>query len=186
MSKGLLIIYAGPSGVGKGTIVRNMLSKNDNLKLSVSVTTRQKREGETEGVDYYYITREKFSEMVNNDELLEHTEYCGNCYGTPKKAVMDMLDKGIDVLLEIEVDGFRQIKEKFPDAVSIFVLPPSQQELFDRLNKRGTETDEQKQLRIKQAEFELSQARWFDYRIINDDVNRASNEILSLIQDIKD
>ena len=186
MDKGLLIIYTGPSGVGKGTIMKKLLAANKNLKLSVSATTRARREGEEEGVDYYYVTREKFDEMIDNGEFLEYTEYVGNKYGTPKQPVFDMLDQGYDVLLEIEVDGFRQVKKIYPDCVSIFILPPSREELLDRLRSRGTESAEDVEARIKQAEYELSQSKKFDYKVINDNLKNSTNEILSIIHDLKE
>lgn len=185
MSKGLLIVYTGPSGVGKGTIMKNMLSINSNLRLSVSATTRNPREGEIDGVHYYFVSDEKFDSMIDNDEFLEHAEYCNHKYGTPRKPVYDMLEQGIDVILEIEVAGFKQIKEKCPDCVSIFILPPSKEELIHRLTSRGTESQDDIENRINQAEYELSQANKFDYKIVNDDIKRATNEILSIIADIK-
>lgn len=183
--KGLLIVYAGPSGVGKGTIMKEMLVSDDNLKLSVSATTRSKRENEVEGVDYYYISDEAFDKMIENNEFLEHAEYCGHKYGTPKKPVFDMMDKGIDVILEIEVEGYKQIKQMFPDCVSIFILPPSRDDLLNRLRNRGTESKEDIEKRVSQAEYELSQANKFDYKVINEDVKSSTYEILSIIHDIK-
>lgn len=186
MDKGLLIVYTGPSGVGKGTIMSNLLKSNSNLRLSVSATTREPREGETNGVQYYFISDSEFDEMIRNDEFLEHAEYVGHKYGTPKKPVFDMLDQGIDVLLEIEVNGFKQVKEKYPECISIFILPPSKDELIQRLKNRGTESKEDMEGRIKQAEYELTQAKKFDYSIVNDDIKKATFEILTIINDYKE
>ena len=186
MSKGLLIIYTGPSGVGKGTIRKQLLKLNPNLKLSCSATTRAPREGEINGVDYYFVTREEFDQMIENNEFLEYTEYVGNKYGTIKSVVRDMLDEGYDVLLEIEVDGFKNIKKLYPDALSIFILPPSREELIERLRTRGTESGEEVEARIKQAEYELSQAGKFDYKVINENIKYSTNEILSIIADEKE
>lgn len=186
MSKGLLIVYTGPSGVGKGTIMKELLRSNTNLRLSCSATTRAPREGEIDGKDYYFVSREKFDEMIANDEFLEYAEYVGNKYGTVKKDVMGLLERGYDVLLEIEVEGFRQIKKLFPDCMSIFILPPSREELLERLRSRGTESSEDVEARIKKAEYELSQSKKFDYKVINIDVKKSANEIISIISDVKE
>lgn len=186
MSKGLLIVYTGPSGVGKGTIMKELLKANSNLRLSCSATTRAPREGEVDGKDYYFVSREKFDEMIENDEFLEYAEYVGNKYGTVKKDVTDLLEQGYDVLLEIEVQGFKQIKNIYPDCLSIFILPPSREELLDRLRTRGTESNEDVEARIKKAEYELSQAKHFDHKVINEDVRDSTFEILSIINDAKE
>lgn len=185
MDKGLLIVYAGASGVGKGTIMKELLKSNDNLKLSVSATTRAPRPGETNGVEYHFVTKDEFEELIKNDGLLEYASYCDNYYGTPKKAVFDMLDKGIDVFLEIEIKGFLQIKEKYPDCVTIFLLPPSMEELEKRLKGRGTESLDVIEKRLNTAKEELTYSEQFDYKVINDDVDRAKEEILNIISDIK-
>ena len=185
MSKGLLVVYAGASGVGKGTIMKKLLAANPNIRLSVSATTRQPREGELNGREYYFVTREEFERLVAADGFLEHAEYVGNCYGTPKQPVFDMLDEGIDVFLEIEIKGFLQIKESCPDCVSIFIIPPSYEELRSRLTGRGTESEEVIAARLKTAEEELSYQDQFDYIVVNDDADRAASEVLSIIADIK-
>lgn len=185
MDKGLLIVYAGASGVGKGTIMKELLKSNDNLKLSVSATTRTPRPGETNGVEYHFVTKDEFEELIKNDGLLEYASYCDNYYGTPKKAVFDMLDKGIDVFLEIEIKGFLQIKEKYPDCVTIFLLPPSMEELEKRLKGRGTESLDVIEKRLNTAKEELTYSEQFDYKVVNDDVDRAKEEILNIISDIK-
>lgn len=185
MNKGLLIVYTGASGVGKGTIMKELLRKNPNLRLSVSATTRAPREGEVDGREYYFVTRDKFDRMIAEDGFLEHAEYVGNKYGTPKEAVFRMLDKGLDVILEIEVKGFLQIKKACPDCVTIFIAPPSFEVLEARLKGRGTETDEVIEKRLKTAREELQSQNLFDYIVINDDVDRATDEVLSIISDTK-
>lgn len=185
MSKGLLIVYTGASGVGKGTIMKKLLEKNPNLRLSVSATTRAPREGEQDGREYYFVSRERFDELIEEDGFLEHAEYVGNKYGTPKQAVFRMLDEGLDVILEIEVKGFLQVKEACPDCVTIFIAPPSFEELQARLRGRGTEDEEVISARLKTAEQELQSQSLFDYVVINDDVDRAADEVLSIIADRK-
>lgn len=185
MSKGLLIVYAGASGVGKGTIMKQLLSSDENFRLSVSATTRAPRPGETNGVEYHFVTKEDFETMIKNDGLFEYATYCDNYYGTPKQAVFDMLDKGIDVFLEIEIKGFLQIKEKYPQCVTIFLLPPSIEELERRLVGRGTESREIIDKRLAAAKEEITYSDQFDYTVINDDVDRAKEEILNIIYNIK-
>lgn len=185
MDKGLLIVYTGASGVGKGTIMKQLLSSDDNFRLSVSATTRLPRPGETNGVEYHFVSKEDFEQMIENDGLFEYATYCDNYYGTPKKAVFDMIEKGIDVFLEIEIKGFLQIKEKYPECVTIFVLPPSLEELERRLVGRGTETRDVIDKRLAAAKEELSYADRFDYTVINDDVEKAKDEILNIIYNIK-
>lgn len=185
MDKGLLIVYAGASGVGKGTIMKQLLKSNDKFRLSVSATTRSPRPGETNGVEYHFVSKPDFEDLIRTDGLLEYASYCDNYYGTPKKAVFDMLNSGIDVFLEIEIKGFLQIKEKFPDCVTIFLLPPSLEELENRLTGRGTEAPEVIKKRLDTAKEELTYVQKFDYTVINDDVERATNEILDIISNIK-
>ena len=185
MSRGVLVVYAGASGVGKGTIMKRLLAQNPNIRLSVSATTRAPREGEVDGREYYFVTRERFDEMIAEDGFLEHAEYVGNCYGTPKAPVFKMLDEGIDVFLEIEIKGFLQIKESCPDCVSIFIVPPSYEELRLRLIGRGTESPEVIAERLKTAREELSHQHLFDYVVVNDDVDRATDEVLSILAAVK-
>ena len=180
-NKGLLIVYTGASGVGKGTIMKELLRKNPNLRLSVSATTRAPREGEVDGREYYFVTNDQFDKMIAEDGFLEHAEYVGNKYGTPKEAVFRMLDEGLDVILEIEVKGFLQIKKACPECVTIFIAPPSFEELQLRLRGRGTEDEEVISERLKTAEQELQSKDLFDYVVINDDVDRAADEVLSII-----
>lgn len=184
-NKGLLIVYTGASGVGKGTIMKKLLAENPGYRLSVSATTRAPREGEQNGREYYFVTRERFDEMIAEDGFLEHAEYVGNKYGTPKEPVFRMLDEGLDVFLEIEVKGFLQIKKACPDCVSIFIAPPSFDELRLRLEGRGTESPEVIEARLRTAEQELSYQSMFDHVVVNDDADRAAGEIMSIISDIK-
>ena len=184
-NRGLLIVYTGASGVGKGTIMKKLLDKNPNLRLSVSATTRDPRDGEEHGREYYFVSRERFDQLIDEDGFLEHAEYVGNKYGTPKEAVFRMLDEGLDVILEIEVKGFLQVKEACPDCVTIFIAPPSFEELQARLRGRGTETEEVVAARLKTAEEELRSKELFDYIVVNDDVDRAADEVLAIIADRK-
>ncbi len=183
--KGLLVVYTGASGVGKGTIMKKLLAMDPNIRLSVSATTRAPREGEVNGREYYFVSREEFDDLLARDGFLEHAEYVGNCYGTPKEPVFRMLDEGLDVFLEIEVKGFLQIKEACPDCLSIFITPPSFEELQARLRGRGTETPEVIAERLKTAREELEHHHLFDYVVVNDDVDRAAQEVLSIISDRK-
>ena len=185
-NKGLLIVYTGASGVGKGTVMKKLLASEPNFRLSVSATTREPREGEVDGREYYFVTRERFDEMIAEDGFLEHAEYVGNKYGTPKAPVFSMLDEGLDVFLEIEVKGFLQIKKAYPECVSIFICPPSFEELRLRLEGRGTESPEVIEERLRTAESEIGYKDMFDYIVVNDDVDRAAREVMSIISDIKD
>ena len=184
-NRGLLVVYAGASGVGKGTIMKKLLAADPNIRLSISATTRAPRKGEVNGREYYFVTREEFDGLIAKDGFLEHAEYVGNCYGTPKEPVFRMLDEGLDVFLEIELKGFLQIKESCPDCLSIFIVPPSFEELQARLEGRGTETPEVIAARLKTAREELEHHHLFDYVVVNDDVDRAVKEVLSIISDRK-
>lgn len=176
MNKGVLFIMSGPSGTGKGTICDRLLLSED-IFLSVSSTTREKRKGETEGVTYNYTTVEKFEKMIENGEMLEYAKYGSNYYGTPKKTVEKMLSEGKNVLLEIEAQGAMQVKSIFKDAVLIFILPPSMKELKRRLKERGRETDEQIEERLNTAMWEFSQAPMYNRLIVNDDLDECVGEV---------
>jgi len=181
MSKGILIVVSAPAGCGKDTILEQALSRNDNLFYSVSATSRAMRPGETDGVSYHFRTREQFESMIENGELLEYTEYCGNYYGTPRKAVEDMLAAGKDVILKIEVEGAGNIRKMFPDCTMIFILPPSFAELDRRLHKRGTEDEETIQRRLKTAKEELTYARNYDFLVVNGALEKAVDDFLSVV-----
>lgn len=185
MNKGLLIVLTGPSGVGKGTVVSRLLSEYGNVVLSVSATTRSPRSGEENGREYYFVTTEEFSEMIENGGVLEYTEYCGNFYGTPKERVNSLLSAGKDVILEIELEGARNIKNLCPDCVSIFVMPPSYDVLYGRLKGRGTESDEAVGKRLKAAMTEMQAASEYDYVVINNDVDDCASSISGIIQSEK-
>ena len=181
--KGLLVVFSGPSGVGKGTVRKKFFEKmGDKLYYSISMTTRGIREGEQEGVDYHYVSKEQFLEEIKNDNVLEYNEYVGNFYGTPKDVVFEKINKGIDVVLEIEVNGAKMIKEKVPNCVSIFIAPPSFESLKERLIGRNTEPADVIEKRLFKAEDEISSANLYDYIVINEDVEEAANEVISIIE----
>lgn len=179
-NKGLLIVISGPSGAGKGSICSELLS-NNNYKLSISSTTRNMRKGEVEGISYFYIGKEEFEEKIKNNEFIEYAEVFGNYYGTPKKAVIDELNKGNDVILEIDIQGALKVKENYPDALFIFILPPSMKELKNRITKRGTETPESLIKRFKAAFGELNYVTKYNYAVVNDDLKIASKKIENII-----
>ncbi len=179
--RGNLIVFSGPSGVGKGTMLKNCLEALPNLKYSVSATTRQPREGEQHGREYYFISREEFQNMAENGGMLEYAEYNGNYYGTPKAYCEELLDRGIDVVLEIEVQGALQVKKLCPDALMIFVMPPSIEVLESRLCGRNTESAELVSGRMAIAREELKAAYNYDYVIVNDNLEQAVNELKAVI-----
>jgi guanylate kinase len=178
---GNLIVFTGPSGVGKGTVVKELFQNLDNLIFSVSVTTREKRSGEEEGKNYFFRTNHEFDELIQADKLLEWAEFVGNKYGTPKDFVFEKLKNGTDVFLEIEVQGALQVKEKFPEALMIFLLPPSIDELEARLRKRATEPEEKILLRLAKARDEMKYINDFDFSVINDSAKRAGKELREII-----
>ena len=180
--RGLLIVLSGPSGVGKGTVCRALREEEDNnLQYSVSATTRKPREGEFEGVHYFFKSREEFERMIEQKELLEHAEFVGNYYGTPVEWVRETLESGQDVILEIEVQGAFQVKELLPEAVFLFLAPPSLQELRNRLIGRGTESEEviKQRLLVAREEIELMDA--YDYVVTNDEVDKAIDRIKAIV-----
>ena len=179
--KGLLLVVSGPSGAGKGTICKALLNKNDQIKLSVSATTRKPRTGEVDGVNYFFIEKEKFTQMIEEGEFLEYAQIYDNFYGTPKAAIMECLEKGQDVILEIEMQGASQIKEVCPDGVFIFVLPPSLEELKNRIVGRGTETAEEIEKRFSCAFDEINRIVDYDYFIVNDNVEKSVKQVESII-----
>ena len=181
MNKGLLIVLSAPSGAGKGTIIKKLMDDGRSLKLSVSATTRPPRPGEVDGEDYFFLSREEFEDLVKNGEMLEHAEYVGNCYGTPRGPVERWLEDGLDVILEIDVQGGAQVKEIMPECVSIFILPPSMRELENRLRGRSTEQDEVVNARLEAARNEVHRAEDYDYVVVNDEVEVAAEEIRTII-----
>lgn len=181
MSQGLKIVLSGPSGSGKGTIVKELI-KDEQFQLSISATTRAPRQGEEEGVHYFFKTREAFETMIAQNELLEHAQFCGNYYGTPKAFIEDSVKKGKDVILEIEVEGAMQIKEIYPEAVFIFVVPPSLTELENRLVGRNTETREVIDQRLGRAKEELALYKQYDYVVVNDRLVEAIEEIQCIVR----
>jgi len=182
MAQGLLIVVSGPSGAGKGTICKQLIQKEPTLKLSISATTRKPRLGEIDKQNYYFMTVSEFEEMIQKDEFLEYANVYGNYYGTPKKYVIDEIQKGNHVLLEIDTQGAFQIKKKYPEGVFIFILPPSMKELKHRIVGRGTETQEAIERRYQSAFDEISSLKEYDYYVINDEVDKAVEKIQAIIQ----
>lgn len=179
--KGRLIVISGPSGAGKSTVVFKAIEGRDDMCFSTSVTTRKPRPNEVDGREYFFVDLDRFKEMVENDELLEHAEYVANSYGTPRKYVEDKLDSGLNVVLDIEVQGARQIKAKKPDAVFVFIIPPSMEELRRRLVARGTDSERAIEARLIRARQEYAEADFYDYIIVNDDAERAAKELSAII-----
>tara|TARA_Y200000002_G_scaffold74763_1_gene58646 strand:+ start:1263 stop:1817 length:555 start_codon:yes stop_codon:yes gene_type:complete len=177
-----LIIITGPSGVGKGTVIKELLDKNNDIWLSVSATTRSPRIGEKDGENYSFISSEKFKDMINKKEFLEWAQFAGNYYGTPLSTVNEKIEMGFIVLLEIEVQGAKQIKDKFPEALSIFLLPPSKEELEKRIRNRGTEKEEAINRRLSRANHEIASSDRFDFVLTNHDVNETVKGVLKIIK----
>lgn len=178
---GKLIVLTGPSGVGKGTLMRSLLQRHPQLYYSVSVTTRSPRSGEIDGKSYYFISRSKFEQLVAEGEFLEWAEFTGNCYGTPREAVLNQINSGKLVMLEIELEGARQIRASFPSALSIFILPPSFDELEKRIRSRGQDSEEAIARRLLRAQEEIQAADEFDIKIVNDDFETALNDIEAVL-----
>ena len=179
--KGLLIVISGFSGAGKGTLMKKLIGNYDQYSLSISMTTRAPREGEVDGREYFFATREQFEDKIKQGGFIEYAQYCGNYYGTPKDYVEEQLEKGKDVILEIEIQGAMKVKEQFPDAVLLFVMPPSIAVLHHRLIGRGTETEEVIFERLQRAEEEAVGIEDYDYIIINDDLDACVKELHELL-----
>ena len=181
--RGLLVVISGPSGVGKGTVRKALFNlPKHNLVYSVSMTTRDKREGEVDGVDYYFVSKEEFERQIAAGNLLEYAEFVGNYYGTPKDKVEEQLNKGKEVILEIEVNGALQVRDKCKDAVFIFLVPPTRRALYDRLKSRGTECEERILARINKANKEFRLAHQYDYIVVNDEIYNAADRIMAIIR----
>lgn len=181
MNKGGIFLISGPSGSGKDTLLVELFKKRPEIKFSISSITRPMRDGEVEGAKYNFITREAFEDMLKNDMLLEYNIYAGNYYGTPKMPVIDAIDDGKDIIIEVDVNGASKIREKLPQAVSIFIMPPSYEVLRNRLSGRGTETQEVIDKRMEIALLEIARATEYDYIVVNDDLSTAVDDLISII-----
>ena len=178
--RNVLIVISGPSGVGKGTIAKALVERNNNISLSISCTTRAPRTGEVDGKEYFFISKEQFKEKISANGFLEYSEHFDNYYGTPKEFVLNSL-KNNDVLLEIDVNGGLEVKKSFPDAVLIMITPPSEQEIFNRLVVRNTESIAKINFRMQRISYELEKAPLYDYRVVNDQLLDAIEEVESII-----
>ena len=176
-----LIIITGPSGVGKGTIIKKIINRDKRFWVSISATTRKPREGEIDGENYYFLSKSQFEEMIDNELLIEWAKFADNYYGTLLQPVVEKIKKGFKVILEIEVEGAEQIRKKFPDALSIFLMPPSKSELEKRIRKRGTENEDSINKRLERASFEIDSAKNFDHIITNVDLDETVETILKVI-----
>jgi len=179
--QGILLVLSGPSGTGKGTVCKELLRSNPNLHYSISATTRAPRAGEINGQNYWFVSREQFQAMLENGELLEYAEVYGNLYGTPRRYVVDLLNSGKDVVLEIDTQGAMQVKEKFPQGVFVYLLPPSLEELAKRIHKRGTDSPESIEKRLSCVYDELMCAKYYNYIVVNDDVSQAVRKTEAII-----
>ena len=180
--RGQLIVLSGPSGVGKSTVIAELLSSRRDIHFSVSFTTREPRVGEEDGVNYNFVSREEFERMIRDGELLEYAEYVGNYYGTSLKVIEDYLQKGVDVLLDIEVQGAAKVREKCPEAVLIFIIPPSLEELSRRLRNRNTDSVDVIAQRLEKSRAECRESVKYDYLVVNDNVMSAAQEILAILE----
>ena len=180
--KGKLLVISGPSGAGKSSVVFKAIEGRDDICFSTSVTTRAPRPGEVDGREYFFVKLERFLEMINNDELLEHAEYVKNRYGTPRAYVQQQLEDGKNVVLDIEIQGARQVRRKMPEAVLIFIAPPSLEELERRLRGRATDTEDAIRGRLARARQEYQEADFYDYLIVNDDLEKAAAQLNAVIE----
>ena len=181
MNKGTLLVLSGSSGVGKSTIIAQVLEQRPELYFSVSCTTRAPRPGEVDGVNYTFISREEFQARIERGEFLEYAEYVGNYYGTSMTVIREKLEQGVDVLLDIEVQGAAKVRERLPDAASVFIVPPSFEELAQRLRGRGTDSEEKIQKRLETARREAKEIKNYDYIVVNDTVDHAAQEVLAIL-----
>lgn len=182
MTQGKLFVISGPSGVGKGTICKRLLDADENIRFSVSMTTRQPREGEVDGVDYCFIDKPEFEKLLMDGGLLEYNRYLDNYYGTPKKQVVGWIEDGHNVILEIDYHGAFQIRESYPECILIFIMPPSIEELEARIVGRGSETEETKQRRLKEALEEIEQSDQYDYIVVNDNLDAAVERVSQIMK----
>ena len=178
---GKLIIISGFSGSGKGTIVKEIFNRSNDFCLSISATTRSKRNGEKEGISYFFVTKEKFEEMIHNKEFLEYAKYIDNFYGTPKEYVINKLKEGKNVILEIEIQGALQVKTMYEDSILIFIIPPNAKVLYERLKKRGTETDLMIEKRLEKALIESTDIKKYDYILVNDNLENTMNNFFKIV-----
>ena len=179
---GKLIVISGASGVGKSTVLSKVMKSREDLKFSVSATTRAPRPGEVDGVSYYFVTRERFEEMIAAGEFLEYSNHMSNFYGTPRGQALEKMENG-HVMLDIEPNGAGQVKKNMPEAKLIFIMPPSDEELERRLRGRGDTPEDQIQIRMERAVWEMEQRHWYDHVVVNDDAERCADEILKIIAD---
>ncbi|MBQ2642242.1 MAG: guanylate kinase [Eubacterium sp.] len=185
MARGKLLVISGFSGVGKGKTVETLLEKYDNYKISVSATTRDPRENESHGKHYFFVDQDTFKKMIADDELLEYANYVGNYYGTPRKYVEEQLEAGYNVILEIESEGAKQVKEKMPDTIMVFLLPPSAAVLHERLTGRQTESDEVIKNRLEKSVMEIDAMQYYDYFIINDDIDVCAADVNKVVEGLE-
>ncbi len=181
-TQGILIVVSGFAGVGKGTLMKRLVQNYDNYALSVSMTTRSPRPGEEHGREYFFVTKEEFEDKIAHEGLIEHASYCGNYYGTPRAYVEEQMAAGKDIILEIEIQGAMKIKERFPQAVLVYVLPPSAQELEARLRGRATETEEKIRERLSRAATESEGLEKYDYIVVNDDLDECEKRLHGILQ----